>query len=216
MFPDRAASRFACGSVLQICGGRRPERSPEGRNIRQVAIHLIVVQAIADNEPVGDIETDVVGTGGKLAAARFGQERTKPQGSRVALGQPSEQKGRGAARVDDVLYQNDILSLDVILQVLVQRQRPHRRRGSAVAGNRQEIDGQGKGQLPDQVGMEYRSSLEDADKVRFPAPVIGFDSAGHFRDTLPDLGLVYENIQSLCPALRHGLIIAQARSALRR
>src|SRR5207247_3557579 len=78
-----------------------PERSHE----RKVAVALVVVEAVADDEHGGDVEARIPDVDGHAPRLGLLQERAHLEGRGLARAQVLQQVVEREARVDDVLHQ---------------------------------------------------------------------------------------------------------------
>lgn len=92
----------------------RGERADE----RKVPVLLRVVEAVADDELVGNVEADPLDVDRDLGRLGLPQEGADLQGGGLAGAEVRQQPGQGQAGVDDVLDDQDVLALDVGVEVL--------------------------------------------------------------------------------------------------
>src|SRR5205823_2428692 len=110
-----------------------------------------------------------------LAPARLDQQRTDLQRARVPPAQVPQEVVQGEPRVDDVLDDQDVLSLDRRVEVL---QDPHHPGGigqRAIAGHRHEVELAGQVDRAHQVGQEEDRSLQDPEQQDLTAAVVAAD-----------------------------------------
>src|SRR4051812_48931043 len=149
--------------------------------IRQVAVALGVVQAVADGELVRDLEAHVARNDLDLAPFRLRQQRADLQRRGVARAEIPHQILQGQARVDDVLDDQHVAALDRRVEVL---EDPHHAAGvglRAVAGHGHEVDLDRDVDLAHQIAEEEHGALQDADEQQVAAVVVA-------RDLGPELG----------------------------
>ena len=81
---------------------------------RQIAIPLVVVQAIADHEFVGSVEADVVGFDAPLAGNTLSQENADLEAQRTALRSQSLTNGLQChPAVEDVVQNQNMATTNV-------------------------------------------------------------------------------------------------------
>src|SRR5688572_28724682 len=83
----------------------RRERTDE----RQVPVLLRVVEAVADDELVGNVEPDPLYVDRDLRGLRLAQQRAHLEGSGLAGSEVGDQPGECEPGVDDVLDDQDVL-----------------------------------------------------------------------------------------------------------
>jgi hypothetical protein len=153
-------------------------------DVRQVAEPLVEVEAIADEELVGNRESDV-GDRQVVDEASVGPVEQRDGGDRArrAQGERSRQRVQRETGVDDVLDKQDVLIDDVEVEVLEQ---PDRRRatGRAAAVSREldEVDPVDDRERPGKVGEEDEARLEAADQNRVAPRVVRADLGSELDD----------------------------------
>src|SRR5699024_4567690 len=133
-------------------------------DVRQIAVALGEVQAVAHHELVGDVEADLEDVEGGLDGVRLAQQRDDLERPRVAGREVAHEPRQGQAGIDDVLDDDDVAVGDVAVQVL---EVPHDSRGAgrgAVRADRHELHLGRDGQRAGEVGDEDRGALEHADQ----------------------------------------------------
>ena len=93
-------------------------RLVERGDVRQAPVALRVVEAVADRKPVGDLEADVAAADVRLAPGRLREERAHLERRRLSRFEVPDEVREGEARVDDVLDDQDVASLDDRVEVL--------------------------------------------------------------------------------------------------
>src|SRR5205085_5675522 len=96
-----------------------PKRGLEVQNpdIRQVAVFLLVVQAVADYENIRNLEPQVGHRHFHPAGVRLAEQGTDPQALRTANLQLLQQIRERQAGIDDVFHNQDVAPRDVLAQV---------------------------------------------------------------------------------------------------
>src|SRR5690606_22203118 len=87
-------------------------------NVRQVAKLLVEVEAVADDEPIGNLEADVVDRHVDLPARRLAQQSHRPQAGRLARGEDVEQIVQRKARIEDVFDHHDVAARQRMVEIL--------------------------------------------------------------------------------------------------
>src|SRR5205085_1910692 len=137
---------YLTSTDLTLFRGRRlrpfwgNQRRIEHTHIRQVSVPLREVEAVADHEPVRDLEADVAHGDVDLPALRLRQKRTDFQRRGLSRLQVAHQIGEGETGVDDVLDDEDLASLDVDVEVLENPHNSGRVGRVAVTRDRHEVD----------------------------------------------------------------------------
>src|SRR5439155_16075672 len=127
----------------------------------QVAVTLLIIEAVTEHEVVLDLEADVVDRGGNDAANGLVQQGASDHRPRSATLQLAQEVGEGEAGVDDVLDEDDVPTGHVQIQVLDDAD-PARVRG--VMGDRHEVDFGHDGHGPGHVGQEGNAALENGNQ----------------------------------------------------
>src|ERR1035441_9855739 len=105
-------------------------------DIRQVAVALGIVQAVADNEEVGDGEANVVGLDLLQTAGGLVEQRGDTQGFGVLLQKELAQVREGETGVENVLDHEHVLAFDGRIEVFDELDRAGGTLPLAVAGDR--------------------------------------------------------------------------------
>ena len=142
-----------------------------------------VVEAVADDELVLDLESDIFDLDVDLAAAGLAQQAGGPQDFRVAGAQDILQVVQREARVDDVFDDNDVAALQRRVEVFEQPHFAGAFRGGAVARDRDEVERHRAGRhRAGQVGEKDEGALEDGHEMqRLAVRVVGVDLRGELR-----------------------------------
>src|SRR6266545_559631 len=116
--PRSFGRRVAAGCPATRTPLRVGEFRAKDPYIRQVAVSLGKVKAVADHEPVRDLEADVAAVHLVLPSLRLGEEGADLERGRLARLQHPQHVGQRQARVDDVLDDADVAPLDGAVEVL--------------------------------------------------------------------------------------------------
>lgn len=158
--------------------------------IRQVAVALLEIEAVADEELVGDGEADVahrqVVDQAPVGAVEQGRAAERAWPAQV---EDAAQVVERQAGVDHVLDDEQVAPPDLDVQVL---QQPDAgvaacRRVRAVAGQLDEVDSVEDGERPREVGEEDDTGLQRADEERLAALVVGCDLGCKLDDARADI-----------------------------
>src|SRR3954465_177255 len=146
-------------------------RLEEG-DVRKVPEPFVEVEAVADDEVGGDREALVADVELDLVDARLLQQRDDLQARRLPGPEVLQQVVERQARVDDVLYDEDVAPLDLVVEVL---EDPHDARGMgrrAVGGDVHEVEHQRQADAPGEIGHQHERALQDADEQELPPAVV--------------------------------------------
>src|SRR5699024_9191726 len=127
----------------------------EGGHVAQVAVALRVVQTVAHDELVGDVEAGPPGVDLDLGGVRLAQQGEDLDGRRRAGLEVGPDPGEGQAGVDDVLDDEHVLVGDVGVEVL---EDAHHTRGlgaGAVGADRHPVHRRRPGQVAHEVGHDH-------------------------------------------------------------
>src|SRR5690242_18905104 len=91
---------------------------PQRRDVGQVSVALGVVQSVADDELVRDVEAYVPHRHLHLDRVRLAQQRADLERGRLPAAEVLDQPGEGQPGVDDVLEHEDVAPGDVAVEVL--------------------------------------------------------------------------------------------------
>src|SRR5436190_1380420 len=174
-----AEHRFYAGSSHPPLRSRRRNGWARGRDqrghVREVAIALLVIEAIADGEPVRNLEADVTRGQLDLAPFGFGQQGADLQRRRVAGAEAAQQVLEREPRVHDVLDDEHVSTLDRGVEVL---EDPHHARGvggRAVGGDGHEVHLARDLDVAHEIRQKEHRSLEHADQHQVAALVVARD-----------------------------------------
>src|SRR3954454_11344572 len=144
-------------------------------DVREVAVALGVVEAVADREAVRDLEAGEPQREVDLAPRRLGEQRADLERRRVAGAEVAQQVLQREAGVDDVLDDQDVAALDRRVEVLEDPNDPAGVRLRAVAGDRHEVDLDRDLDLAHQVAEEEHGALEHPDEQQVAVLVVARD-----------------------------------------
>jgi hypothetical protein len=145
--------------------------------VGQVSVPLVEVEAVPDEELVGDDEAHV--PDGKVvdeATVRPVEERHRGDRGRLPERQGANEVVESQAGVEDVLDHEDVPATDLDIEVLQQADgRATARRGARVPGELDELELVGDRNGAREIGEEDNAGLERRDEDRFPAGVVSGD-----------------------------------------
>src|SRR5437588_13103893 len=101
MFKDQAHPFPASG--LRLFGWQHG-------HMRQLAVFIIEVEAIADHEHIGDVEAAVIGLQGNLLPSAFAQEDTDAQGGHAQAPQMLNEVAEGLPGIENIVKQKNVLA----------------------------------------------------------------------------------------------------------
>jgi hypothetical protein len=153
--------------------------------VRQVAVPLVQIEAVADEELVGDRETDV-GDREVLDESSVGTVEEGHGGERLRAPKPQRlaEVVKREPRVDDVLDDHDVASFDLCVQVLQQADP-----GAVfvVRGELEEVELVGDRDRAGEVGAEDEARLQRGDEERGLAGVVEREVCAELADACVDL-----------------------------
>jgi phosphatidylglycerol:prolipoprotein diacylglycerol transferase len=136
----------------------------EEADVVDTSVALGVVHAVADDELVGDLEGYVVGFDGDEATFRLVEAGSNLEGGWLVLEHEAAQVREGEAGVKDVFDDDDVLSLDGVVDVLDEFDGTRGDTGAAVAGDGDKVKGVVDGDGAGEVGKEDGCAFEDPDE----------------------------------------------------
>src|SRR5881409_2030279 len=119
---------------------RTEARLAERVDARELAVEARIVEAVADDEPVGDDEAGEVDLHVHLAAGGSVEQRGHAQGRRLHAPKTPEDRVDRPARVDDVLDKQDVPSLERAFDHVRDLDAPAGLRPRAVARRAHELE----------------------------------------------------------------------------
>lgn len=134
----------------------------QNADVGEIAVVICVIEAVADDEFVRDLEAAHIGLVALGMARRLVQERDRRNGCGVPCAEELTQVLHGEARIDDVLDDDDMAARNVVVQILDEADDASGLRGCAVAGDSDEIHVNGAVHAAAQIDVEKRCALEHA------------------------------------------------------
>src|SRR5262245_50970156 len=136
----------------------------EGGDVGQVAVKPVVVEAVADNEHVGNRESHVIDGDVYLTPAALVEKHARPHASGPARLEHPLQRVERQTRVDDVVDNEDLTVGDVDREVEDEAHRARGGRGRAIAGGAHEVEGGVEREVTHEIGDERDRALENPDQ----------------------------------------------------
>lgn len=133
------------------------------------------IETVADDEPVFDLEAEVVHGHRLRAGDSLTQKRADLQRPRVPLAQELEDLAKSSSRIDDVFHDDHVAARDVLRQVADE---PNLSRGTGarpVGRDPEKIQRDRRPDSPRQVAQKEDRPLENADEKGGPAAEIPVD-----------------------------------------
>ena len=157
-------------------------------DVAESAALLVVVEAVADDEVVGDLEGRIADVERRLQLVGLDEEGADADGGGMAGAYLLDHAPHGAPRVDDVLDDDDVAAREVLVDA-------HHlldltcRRGALIGGQLDEGDLAGDGDAAHQVGREDEGAVEDGQQQRVAALEVVADLPAQLADAPEDVGL---------------------------
>lgn len=151
----------------------------EGGDVGEVAVVAVEVQAVADDEFVGDFEADVIGLGGGGFGKFFLKEDAGFDGGGRLGFEEAGDGVEGLAGVEDVIDEEDVFIGDVKGGGVEDAGAEIGGGGAAVRGDGEDVDFHAQGQVTDEVGEEDDRTGEQRHEQEFAiGGVVGGDLGG--------------------------------------
>jgi hypothetical protein len=158
--------------------------------VGQRPVALVEVEAVADEELVGNDEADVP-HGEVVDEPPVGavEERRRDERARFSQLERLAEVAQRQPGVDDVLDEDHVASLELHVEILEQPDavRAAELRLGSVAGELDEVDAVEDRQRARKVGEEDEARLERADQQRLAVRVVACDLCSELDDPCPDL-----------------------------
>ena len=162
------SSPFANGSH----DGESGSSSFDDAEIRQIAILLRGVQAVAHDEHIVDREPEIVDVHGFHGACRLVQEATEPDAAGTPRRDLLEEIATRQTRVDDVFDDEDVLPLNRPGQIEGDAYDPARLRRVSVALNAEKLDRKRQVDRAHQVRQKYEAPLQHTEEHEWLSAVV--------------------------------------------
>lgn len=165
----------------------------EATEVWQVAIFFGVVEAVADDELVGDGEASEAGADIADAAIGFVEQASELDAGGAALGEVVGDGPEGAAGVDDVLDYEDMAAGEIGVDIFAEVEFASGA-ALAVAGDGDEFHFHREVEAANEVGVEHDRALEDSDHERVFIGVCCGDLSGEGVDAGEELLLCQHDL----------------------
>src|SRR5499425_3476010 len=174
----------------RVWPGAMVTRLRQTRDVRQVAVPLLRVEAVANHEDVGDLASHVVEGDVGRARPALGHEGAGLDGGGAARMEVTEEIGEAEPARADPLHHEDVAPLQGLVEILADAHDAGGR-DLAVGDDGDEIHGGRNGQRAQEVGEKNGGALEHADQVQRLVRIVGGDLSGEPRHLGAD-GLLVE------------------------
>lgn len=134
-------------------------------DVLEIAVSLGVVEAVTDDELIGDGKTDVIALDRLQTARGFVQQSGQTECFRTALAKNPQEVVRGETGVENVFNEDHVQSRYVVVQILEHAHLPRGFLRLAVACDGDEINGCLEINLAGEIGEEKTGALQHADQV---------------------------------------------------
>jgi hypothetical protein len=170
----------------------------------EVAVALGVIEAVTDNEKIGNLESDVMGPDDFLSASGLFEENANPEAPGAGGTKPGHDSFEGLAGVEDVVDDEDVAATEIEPHFLGEDE--FAGLGfRAIAGDAKEIQFDWQGKVAEQIGEEEDRTVEEGDDDEFGAGGIALDLAREMANAGGDLGAGEQNAGDVVPpAARDG------------
>lgn len=128
-------------------------------NIWQIAVTAVIVQAISDDERVGDFKPVVIDRDIYFAARWLAKKRRNPDRTGTPFQEEGLQLAERNACIDDIFDNQDITASDITVQIFTDLDEPRRRRLSTITGANHEIEFDRAINTACQIGKERDGAL---------------------------------------------------------
>src|SRR6185503_1449219 len=181
--------RIEGGKVRDELVGIGPERVHvvHGEDVGDVAVALLEVEAVPDDEHVGAIEAAVAQLERDDAADALVEQRAHLDRRRLPRFEHGDEVREGEARVHDVLDHDDVASADVVIEVLHDAHATEGFRRAAVARDGHVVDRERERDSAHEVREENRAALEDRDQDGRAPLIVPGDGAAKLLDPPADV-----------------------------
>ena len=162
----------------------------EDADVGKVAVALVVIETIANDEFVGDDEAEVVGANVGDAAFDFVEKDGDAEVLGLALFEEAKKIFEGEAGVENIFDDEYGTAFDADVEIFVEFHFAGGIGALAVAGDGDEVEGNFATEFASEVGEEEDGTFEDADEMeRFLGKVVA-NLFGHFFDAVADVGVM--------------------------
>src|SRR4051794_7007845 len=174
--------------------------------VRKVAVALAVVETVADDEAVRNLEADIARLELHLAPLGLRQQRADLDRGRVARAEAPQEVLQREPGVDDVLDDEDVTALERDVEILEDPHDAGGVGGRAVARDGHEVDLARDVEVAHEVREEEHRALEHADEQEVAPCVVG-------ADLVPELADAPGELIGLDEDLSHGVVAHSGRES---
>ncbi len=153
------------------------ELGAEDADEGEVAVALSVVEAVADDELVGDDKANVVGGDRLDAAFGFVEEDADFDFAGLEFAEAGQDAGEGLAGVKDVVDEKNVAARDVQAEFLGENEFAGFGAG-AVAGDADEVQAEWEGEAAEKIGEENNGAVEEGDDDEVAPGEVALDFGG--------------------------------------
>ncbi len=166
----------------------------EDADAGEVAVAFGEIEAVADDEFVGDFEADEVGGEVDFAAAFFIEEDAGADAGGFQFLDDVHDDGEGFAGVEDVVDEEDVAVGEIEREAVEELRFAVGFGVVAVAGDADAIEADGVGNLAEEVGGEEDGAVDDGDDGDLFLAVNGGDFGAELLEPAFDGGFRYEDV----------------------
>lgn len=152
----------------------------EDRDEGEIAITLVVIEAITDHELIRDIETNVFRRDLDFRRLRLSQDREDLHTLRTTRFEVGFQPRECQSSIKDVFDDQDLSSSHILIEVFEDPHHATRFRSRAIGGDRHPIHLHVAIDVTGDIGHRYRCTFEDADHQEVATFVILRHLVGEF------------------------------------
>ena len=146
----------------------------------KVAVFAIIVQAIADDEFVLDIETRIGRFNGHGTINLFGKQHAGAQTERrTFVAKSAQNRVESSPGIEDVIHHQDMTTIEVGQAILVKSHGAAALGTAVVTGDADGLQFHGQMNLPNQVGHEDRPALKNGHYRERKPFEVGRDCCAH-------------------------------------
>lgn len=165
----------------------------EDSDAGEVAVAFGEIEAVADDELVGDFEADEIGGEVDFAAAFFVEEDAGADAGGLQFFDDVDDDGEGFSGVEDVVDEEDVAVSEIEREAVEELRFAVGFGVVAVAGDADAIEADGVRNLAEEVGGEEDGAVDDGDDGDLFLAVDGRDLGAEFLEAVLDGGLRHED-----------------------
>ena len=165
----------------------------ENADAGEIAVAFGEIEAVANDEAIGDLEAHEVGLELDFTPADFVEEYAGADAGGVLLFDEIDDDGEGFAGIQNVIDQQHVAVGDIEREIIEEPRFPVRFGVVAVTGDADAIESDGVGDLPQEIGREENGAVDDGDDRDLFLAVDGGDISPEFLQATLDRRLAYED-----------------------